>query len=298
MNQRSDIDRLLRHWMDDGPSTMPDRVVDVVADRISVQRQRRTWRLLRRLPMNPRIKLAAGVAAAVVLAVAGYYLVPRDGSVGVQPTPSPTRPPRAVGDGVLTSGRYLFRPSSTDSSLALTAEVPADWNGHPDRVVTGPGDDEPVTISVAFFLADGLHSDPCRWDRLGNGQRGQPGDLVVRPTAIDLVNALRANSAYTSTEPNQVTLGTHPGFALEVGIPDDINLEACDGGILVGAHYYQVFSGPDANPLFLGDGNWMDLVIVDVDGTRVIAMIRFSSDTPPAALDAARGIVESVEVVP
>jgi hypothetical protein len=33
MNHRSDTDRLLRHWLADGPSTMPDRVVDVVADR-------------------------------------------------------------------------------------------------------------------------------------------------------------------------------------------------------------------------------------------------------------------------
>ena len=42
--ERSDFDGLLRIWFADGPATMPDRVVDVVADRIARQRQRRGWR--------------------------------------------------------------------------------------------------------------------------------------------------------------------------------------------------------------------------------------------------------------
>jgi hypothetical protein len=91
MSQRSDIDRLLRHWMDDGPTRMPDRIVDVVADRISVQRQRRTWRLLRRLPMNQLFKLGAAAAAALVIAVVGWNLLP--GRTGPASTPSPTPTP-------------------------------------------------------------------------------------------------------------------------------------------------------------------------------------------------------------
>ncbi len=49
MIDHSDIDGVLQHWFDDGPSTMPDRVVDVVADRISRERQRPA----RRLPWRP-----------------------------------------------------------------------------------------------------------------------------------------------------------------------------------------------------------------------------------------------------
>ena len=91
MNQRSDIDRLLRHWMDDGPTRMPDRIVDVVADRISVQRQRRPWRLFRRLPMNQLFKLGAAAAAALVIAVVAWDLLP--GRTGPASTPSPTPTP-------------------------------------------------------------------------------------------------------------------------------------------------------------------------------------------------------------
>ena len=37
MTHDRDIDRLLDHWFADGPTQAPDRVVDVVADRIGRQ---------------------------------------------------------------------------------------------------------------------------------------------------------------------------------------------------------------------------------------------------------------------
>jgi hypothetical protein len=98
MNRRSDIDRVLGIWMEDGPSVMPDRIVDVVADRISVQRQRRSWRLLRRLPMNSLVKFGAAVAAVLVVAVVGWNLLPgpRGPGDGPSPTPIPTPSPTVV----------------------------------------------------------------------------------------------------------------------------------------------------------------------------------------------------------
>ena len=60
MNERADIDRVLRRWFDDGPSTMPDRVVDVVAERIAVEHQRPARRLPWRLrDINPTLKIGA-----------------------------------------------------------------------------------------------------------------------------------------------------------------------------------------------------------------------------------------------
>ena len=62
MNERSDISRVLQHWFDDGPSTMPDRVVDVVADRIA--RQSRAMEA--RLGLVGRGHLGLAFAAVVV----------------------------------------------------------------------------------------------------------------------------------------------------------------------------------------------------------------------------------------
>lgn len=97
MNERSDLDRVLRHWFDDGPSRMPDRVVDVVADRIARERQRPAVRLpWRAFPVNPMIKIGAAVAAVLVVAVIGWNLLPA-GSTGIgvpaSPSPSPSTAP-------------------------------------------------------------------------------------------------------------------------------------------------------------------------------------------------------------
>ena len=50
MTHERDIERLLDHWLSDGPTQSPDRVMDVVADRIERQHQRPAWRLNWRHP--------------------------------------------------------------------------------------------------------------------------------------------------------------------------------------------------------------------------------------------------------
>src|SRR5687767_6610087 len=98
MKQRSDIDRVLEIWMADGPTAIPDRVVDVVAARIGVQHQRRAWPFQRRTNVTTQIKLLAGLAAALVIAVVGYGLLPATtgpGTPSVAPTAS-AQPSAAV----------------------------------------------------------------------------------------------------------------------------------------------------------------------------------------------------------
>lgn len=93
MNDRSDINRVLGHWFEDGPTVMPDRVADVVAHRISLRPQRRARRLLWRFPMSSAMKYGLGAAAVLIVAVVGYNLLPKGPNVGGPPataTPAPT----------------------------------------------------------------------------------------------------------------------------------------------------------------------------------------------------------------
>jgi len=105
MNDRPDIDRALGLWFEDGPTAMPDRVVDVVARRIRLRPQRRSWRLLRRFPMRTPIAYGLAAAAALVVAVVGFNLLPKNPSVGGPATATPT--PTA------TSARPSPSPAST-----------------------------------------------------------------------------------------------------------------------------------------------------------------------------------------
>jgi hypothetical protein len=298
MNQRSDIDRLLTTWLDDGPTTMPDSVVDVVADRIGRTRQRRSWRLLRRLQMNTYVKLAAAAVIGVIAVGVIYLNLPGRTDVGgPSPTPSATASP--LGAGALAGGRYRI-PFSPSSSLAIVADIPAGWTGYPQNsAIVSPGSTSNDEAVIAFMNADGLHSDPCHWDLDGTGAYDQPGDVDVGPTVDDLVEALRANTSYTSSTPSPVTFGAFQGSELEIQLPGDDVLSTCDrepGGEPKGLYY--VFSGEGAGWYSQGPDSRWQLFIVDVDGTRLIAMISYFEGTPQADVAAAQAIVESFEITP
>ena len=89
MNRTPDIERVLRAYLADDGITAPDALLDIVERRIGRQPQRRSWRLLRRLPMHTPMKLTAAAAAVIVLVAVGATLLPRQPGVG-DPGPSPT----------------------------------------------------------------------------------------------------------------------------------------------------------------------------------------------------------------
>ena len=120
MNERGDISPALQHWFADGPTTMPDRVVNVVADRIAREPQRRGWRL--RWGRQPKVN--AGLAVAVVVGLLVVALVaaaliggsspfdpPRIRPV-VQPvasaTPTPSLAPSATSPAAVGPGLILI----------------------------------------------------------------------------------------------------------------------------------------------------------------------------------------------
>ena len=304
MNERSDINRVLAQWFDDGPSVMPDRVVDVVADRIAHERQRPAWLHPWRPQMNRTIKFGAAAAAVILVALVGWNLLPgRPAGIG-GPAASPTAAPTAMyvpalPDGTLKAGTYRLRPLASVPTLSIDAEVPDGWGGVPDWALIGPGPggtEGPGGFGIVFLKADGLFSDPCHWDVAGDAVEGQPGDVVVGPTVDDLAAALAASSAYESTTPIDVTLGGFRGKQLDLQLPTDI--AGCDTptGDKVGAYY--VFSGPGAGLYPQGPDNRWSVSIVDVAGTRLIAVVVSYAATPTADMSAARAILDSLVITP
>ncbi len=306
MKQRSDIDRVLQVWMADGPTAIPDRVVDVVAARIGVQRQRRAWPFQRRVPMNPLFKLGAAAAAVLVIAVVGYSLLPGQAGPGGPSTPLPTASPSAAptltpsATPDATAKTTTWRPFNSAPDLTITFAPPAGWGEFEEFAVIGPADStDPAGVSVVFLQADGIHSDPCRWDIAGTGGEGQPGDLAVGVDALELATALDANTAYRSAgAPTPVSLGSNAGYAVELQLPADLDFATCDVPNGDANGEYIVFGGGEGGIFPQGPGNRWRVSVVDVGDVQVIVVLSSFSGTSAADMAAARSIVDSIRFTP
>jgi hypothetical protein len=237
MNRRPDIDRVLQVWMADGPAAIPDRVVDVVAARIGVQRQRRTWPFPGRTNVTTQVKLIAGLAAALLVAVVGWQLLPDTtdpGATPPAPTPSaqstsaatavPTAaarypawyPPAAVADangaGILTAGSHktrVFRPGFTFTApdgWVNAYDEPNYFTLFPDT----PANQAEFERSEAFVheIVIGPHASPYFFCESLENNTG--------PGAARMAAAVVANEALATTGVVDVEIGGLTGKQLDV----------------------------------------------------------------------------------
>ena len=311
MTSERDTERLLDEWLSDGPTVATDRVIDSVADRIGRQSQRPAWLISwRESPVNSYLKPILAAAAVIVVVVAGIAILggPSVFNVGGPPSPSPSPSPAppatasaagyipAMPDGTLSPGTYRLWPLASAPDLHIDATVPPGWQGFGSWAIPGPNyTGAPAGIGIGFIAADGIYSDPCHWDRAGNGAWPQPG-IEVGPTVDDLVNALKANAAYTSTSPVDITLGGYQGKRVDLQLPADIS--GCDVPSDDTEGRYFVFSGRDAGNYAQGPSNRVQVWIVDAGGIRLIALVGDYAATPAADRAAAQGIVDSLVVTP
>jgi len=110
----------------------------------------------------------------------------------------------------------------------------------------------------------------------------------------DLVAAMRANTSYTSSKATPVTIDGYAGKELEIQLPD-YSYAKCDKDDPSdpGGHEF-VFSGPGLYAQ--GRANRWHLYILDVDGTRFIAVILSYAKTPQSDLATARDVVEGMDI--
>jgi len=88
MSTDRDTTRIVRSWLEEGVTALPDRVLDAVLDQVPATQQRRSWWPPRRLRnMNSYTRVGLGAAAALAVALAGVGLL---GKSNVGPATSPT----------------------------------------------------------------------------------------------------------------------------------------------------------------------------------------------------------------
>jgi hypothetical protein len=311
MSADRDVTRIVRSWLEEGVSALPDRVLDTVLDQLPATPQRRSWWPARRFgEMNNFAKFAVMAAAVVVVAIIGVNLLPRAGGLGgpgpsltPSPSPSPTASPLALRDGPLLPGTYIIGPAlegtwaacvepivaGCSNTMGLLFTVPNGWSavGNDSIWLTAGGNAPPAGAGLLFTRGAGLFSDPCH--------TGPVPDIPVGPTVEDFAGALAAHRLLDVTTPVDATLAGYSGRYVDLQVPADIS--GCDiGGGDGGAD--PIYRPWDPGLYAQGPSQRWHLWILDVDGQRVV--VQSTDYTGTSAQDRAelQAIVASIKFDP
>jgi len=287
---------IVRSWLDEGVTQLPDRVLDAVLDQVPATRQRRVtwWPARRNEPMNTMLKL--GLAAVVVTVAAligvnslGSSNVGGPGSDDSAPTPEPTATPELTPEptpeGNLTVGE-TYSISLPEYPIAISVTIPAaGWWGEPGGGVLLINDaDPPAGAGIITFVDDGYHvyGDPCQWSTT------RPDTPAT--TVDELVAALSAQASRDALAPVDITLDGYAGMSITLHVPDDADFAECD------EDRFASWGVPGEDPAryHQGPGQIDKLWILDVDGHLVVIDTAYYEGTPQSVVDQLEAIVDSI----
>ena len=267
MSTDRDVTRIVRSWLDEGATALPDRVLDAVLDQVPATSQRRArWPAWRFNEMNNALKLAIAAAAVVVVALVGINLLPNRGGVvtgpGPSPTPTLTQSPSPTSTpspssasnvnhiGDFVPGRtYVMNDPCCMGPAGISLTVPGPGWFTIDSVILGKnviGDPNLYDIYLSPHIVGNLYTGGCKW-------RGTQLDPPVGPTVDDLATALAMQAGPGASPPTPVTVGGHSGMKVELSIPKGIDVNTCDsdGDFAIFGRWYtggQLNSTPARGP--------------------------------------------------
>ena len=178
--------------------------------------------------MNTPIRIAIAAAAVVVVALIGVNLIPRTEGVGgvggptstpvptatPAPTPTPTPASTLPPSGQLAPGTYR--------SDFLTFTLPAGWNSYQSWGANKNDGNPPAGMFVApWSKIATVYHDPCAWSTTG---------ASIGRTVDNLVAALVAQKRGLTVTPVDVTIDGFRGKQIDLMVPLDVTVTACDGG--------------------------------------------------------------------
>jgi len=292
MSPDPETTRIVRSWLDEGVTQLPDRVLDTVLDQVPATPQRRaTWPAWRSPFMNNFARVGLAAAAVVVVLFLGSRLFgspsPSVGGPGVEPTataepsvqPSVEPSPTPVG---LPEGSHAL----WDEGVAMTVDIPGPgWYGVPAGGILVKNDtaDAPDGAGMIVFTEDlYVYADPCRWSTTTPD--------APATTVDEVVSALSAQASRDASAPVDVTLDGYEGKSITLHVPDDAVFSECDQDTFGS---WGVESESTPGRYSQDPGQIDELWILDVDGELVVIDTAYYEGTPAEVVDEMRAIVES-----
>ena len=302
MTAPRDADPLIRAFLDEGMTQLPDRTYDAVRAHIDRTRQRVVIGPWREPRMSNLARVTAAAAAVLVVAITGAVLFGGRGSgqVGSQPaSPSPgieSSPTASAGSssqlnytwpGRLEPGTYSTR-LAWDAPVVFTFTVPPGWLSRDIEILN-----DEINMSLQMYLVENVYADPC-----GAVLR----DPQIGPSVDDLAVGLLAAPSLNWSEPRPTTLAGHSGTYLEVSAPEDVG---CDPSSFVLLRFEPLHcpdgcggvGEQDKTLDWEGDGTALQRIwILDVDGYRVVIDAIMTPEASASDRVELQGILDLLEI--
>jgi hypothetical protein len=283
-----DATRIVRLWLEEGVTALPDHVLDTVLDKLPATSQRRSSWLARRPPtMNKIVTIGLAAAAVVVVAFLGYqaFLAPNVGAPG--PSPSPAAEPvnftELVSGGTeLFPGEYLIDHAAPAALVTFTVpdEPYGEWSSPWQKALFDSGPHHQSNAGVlGVAQVDNIYVDPCD-PALG------PRDPAVGPSVDDFVTALGDVPGVVASEPEDAELSGYTASYVELTgeRPADCHDD----------HWMFDTTRGDPGPLTPDTGDLVQVWVFDLEGQRLV--IWAESHAEFAQADHLEALVDSLVI--
>ena len=298
MSTDRETTRLVRSWLEDGVTALPDRVLDAVLDQIPATRQRRSsWAAWRFAEVNPYARIALAAAAVLVVVVVGQSLLGGRGGVGGTPTAVPTVAPTPTTGATSTApAPPAFGPIIPGTYAwswpggQLTFDMPAGWTSLESGLGIAKNADTPAEVGLANWLpGSGYEVTHVYGDACNSKGALKP----VGPAVADLVAALDAQLSTDATVSNASLEGAKRVDLVPIA---GLDRASCRHGA---AGPLQIWSDPGETSFFAFAPDKVGFAyIAGVGGARLVVAGISGSDASAADIAELNAIVDSFEIQP
>jgi hypothetical protein len=295
MNAEREVESIVRSWLEDGVTALPDRVLDDVLDVLPQTPQRRSWPPRRVSDMNTFAKLAIAAAAVVVVAVVGINLLPPSSEAGgggpaVSPSPQQLPSPSPVAalppDGPLAIGTYPGVLGGVPISFSI--QTPGLSFDHGNAIGKGEyGQSDSLEIHFWSSSPENVYTDPCAHTPLSPPPSATAAGLAAAVAAIPGTDLI--------TGPSSVDVGGRPAQHVAFTIREDIGCDPKEFYLW----YDESTGGASGGWEWAGRlGATHRVWIIDVDGRPLWINAESFKGAGPEIEQEIQQIVDSVRILP
>ena len=174
--------RIVLSWLREDAHENAEQMLLRALDEVDATPQRRFWPAWRSNRMNTFAKLIVAAAAVLVVAFAGFQLLPRNGGVGAEPIVTPSPSPSLLARGNFTAQGIAAELDATGSGADVAGTMSLSESGKGSATVdlecartTADG-----LIEIGGLITDSTY-DPNDQDWHGGFPEGERVAIIFQP---------------------------------------------------------------------------------------------------------------------